>query len=125
MDMIFDTATGQLTIDTSDVQPWGADLRAVLNRHNSVINLEGVEMGITVSADGVDVFAMHLPPPGVKYRRTDQDILATGRCVWEPEQAITVQAWCKTNSGAVVTASVDFTSHPAPISDLPELDDPE
>ena len=33
MDMIFDTATGQLTIDPQSIQPHGADLRAMLNRH--------------------------------------------------------------------------------------------
>jgi hypothetical protein len=114
MDTIFDTATGQLLIDTSDVHPWGADLRAMLNRHGETINLAGVEMSLTIAADGVEVFTMHLPPPGIKYRRTDQNILATGRCEWQPEQAITVQAWCKTNSGHEVTAEAAFTSPAAP-----------
>ena len=63
MNMIFDTGTGELTIDHSDVHPWGADLRAVLNRHGQVIDLTGVEMRLTITADGAQVFDLHLPPP--------------------------------------------------------------
>ena len=118
MDMIFDTATGQLTIDTSSVRPWGADLRAVLNRHGQKVNLKGVEMHISVTADGETAFDMHLPPPGVRYKQTDQDVLATGRVRWRPDQHIEVQAWCKTNSGHEVTAQATFTA-PRPAQPYP------
>jgi hypothetical protein len=110
MDMIFDTATGQLEIDISNVQPWGAELRAMINRHGYRINLHGVEMHLTVTADGAQVFDMHLPPAGVKYKQTDQDVLATGRLHWLPDQEISVSAWCKTNSGHELTAEAEFTA---------------
>ena len=110
MDMIFDTATGQLTIDTAGVQPWGADLRAVLNRHGNVVNLRGIEMRLTITADGAEIFDLSLPPAGVRYKQTDQDILATGRVSWQPDQEISVSAWCKTNSGHEVTAEAQFTA---------------
>ena len=118
MDMIFDTATGQLSIDTSAVHPWGADLRAMLNRHGQTVNLRGVEMSLTISADGSEIYAMQLPPAGVKYRKTDQDILATGRVRWKPDQHIEAQAWCKTNSGHEVTAQAAFTA-PRPAQPYP------
>jgi hypothetical protein len=110
MDVIFDTATGALNIDTAAVHPWGADLRAMLNRHGHVVNLKGVEMGLTITADGLPVFDLTLPPPGVRYKQTDQDVLATGRVVWAPDQVIAAEAWCKTTSGHVLTASASFTA---------------
>ena len=118
MDVVFDTATGQLSIDTAGVHPWGADLRAMLNRHGQTINLRGVEMRLTITADGAQVFDMALPPPGVRYRQTDQDVIATGRVNWQPDQAIVVSAWCKTNSGHEVTAEAAFTA-PRPAKPYP------
>jgi hypothetical protein len=114
MDITFDTTTGQLAIDYTEINPWGADLRAMLNRHGNRINLNCVEMHLTVTADGAEIFDLHLPPPGVKYKQTDQDVLATGRVTWQPDQAIIVNAWCKTNSGHEVTAEAQFDSPPAP-----------
>jgi hypothetical protein len=110
MDMLFDTATGQLSIVQSEISPWGAPLRAVLNRHGQTINLKGVEMSLTITADGEQVFNMHLPPAGVRYKQTDQDILATGQVQWQPDQEISVSAWCKTNSGHDLTAEASFTA---------------
>ena len=118
MDMIFDTATGQLSIDTSSVRPWGDDLRAALNRHGQKVNLKGVEMHISVTADGETVFDVALPPPGVRYKHTDQDVLATGRVRWRPDQQIEVSAWCKTNSGHEVTAEASFIA-PRPAQPYP------
>ena len=115
MDVIFDTAAGQLSIDTSDPQPWGADLRAMLNRHGQVVNLRGVQMRLTITADGVQVFDLSLPPSAVRYKQTDQDILATGRVVWTPDQKIKVSAWCRTHAGHEVTAEAAFTAPSLPI----------
>jgi len=118
MDMIFDTATGQLSIDHSAVNSWGADLRAVLNRHGNTVNLKGVEMRLTITADGLDVFDLSLPPAGVRYKQTDQDVLATGRVRWNPDQSIAVDAWCKTASGQELTATATFTA-PRPAQPYP------
>ena len=118
MDMIFDTATGQLSIDHKSIQPHGADLRAMLNRHDQTINLRGVEMSLTITADGTQVFDLALPPPGVRYRQTDQDILATGRVAWLPDQQIETSAWCRTHAGHEVTAEAQFTA-PRPAQPYP------
>ena len=110
MDVIFDTATGQMEIDASGVQPTGANIRARVNRHGLVVNLRGVEMRLTITADGAEIFDLSLPPAGVRYRQTDQDMLATGRVSWKPDQQIEVSAWCKTNSGHKVTAQAQLTA---------------
>lgn len=118
MDMIFDTATGQLSIDHTEINHWGADLRAMLTRNGQTVNLNGVKMSLTISADGVEIFNLHLPPSGVKYKQTDQDILATGRVMWEPDQTISVSAWCQTTSGQELTATAEFVA-PRPESPFP------
>lgn len=118
MDMIFDTATGQLSIDHSAVNSWGADLRAVLNRHGNTVNLKGVEMRLTITADGAEVFDLSLPPAGVRYKQTDQDVLATGRVRWKPDQSIAVDAWCKTASGQELTSTATFNA-PRPAQPYP------
>jgi hypothetical protein len=110
MNITFDTLTGELTIDTSTIQPYGADIQALLNRHGNVINLQGVEMSLTIHANGEQVFFTQLPPPGVRYEKTDQDLLATGQARWLPDQTITAHAWCKTSTGHEVTANAIFVA---------------
>lgn len=118
MDMIFDTATGALTIDRGTLDPWGAGLRAVLIRHGQVIDLTGVEMRLSITADGQVVADIALPPAGVRYRRTDQDVLATGRAQWDPDQQIGIMAWCQTRAGHEITAEASFTA-PRPAQPYP------
>ena len=113
--MIFDTATGQRAIEQTSLTPWGAPLRAVLKRHGQVIALTGVQMRLTVTADGDQVFDLSLPPEGVRYRRTDQDVLAAGRVAWLPDQQISVSAWCRTRSGHEVTAETSFAAPHVPL----------
>jgi len=110
MNIIFDTITGELTIDTSTIQPHGANIQAFLNRYGNVVNLQGVEMSLTIQADGEHVFFTRLPPPGVRYERTDQDLLVTAQARWLPDQAITATAWCRTSTGDEVTAEASFIS---------------
>jgi len=110
MNILFDTATGSLTVDTRNIQSHGADLCALLNRHGQVVNLHGVEMSLTIHADGEQILDLRLPPPGVRYEKTDQDILATGQVHWLPDQEIAAHAWCKTTTGHEVTADASFVA---------------
>jgi len=110
MDMIFDTATGALSIDPGTPGPFGAALRALLIRHGQAIDLTGVEMRLSITANGGAVFDLCLPPAGVRYRRTDQDVLATGRAQWHPDQQIEITAWCRTRAGHEITAEARFTA---------------
>jgi len=110
MNILFDTATGSLTVDTRNIQSHGADLCAMLIRHGRVVNLQGVEMSLTIHADGEQVFDLRLPPTGMRYEQTDQDVLATARAQWLPDQAITARAWCKTSAGHEVTADASFVA---------------
>lgn len=118
MDMIFDTTTGALSIAPGTPEPFGAALRVVLKRHRQVIDLTGVKMRLTITADGVQVFDLPLPPAGVRYRRTDQDVLATGRAQWRPDQQIDITASCRTRAGHEVTTKARFTA-PRPAQPYP------
>lgn len=110
MDFIFDVLTRTLSVDTSNAQPWGADLRAMLNRYGQRVDLRGVEMRLTVTADGETVADISLPPPGVRYRQTDQDVLATTRVSWQPDQEIVATAWLRTARGEEMTAEATLTA---------------
>ena len=111
MDMVFDIRTGSLDIDLNGLHPWGADIRAMLKgRGNGVANLRGVQMSVTVTADGETVFERHLPPPNVRYSKTRQDVIATDRVRWKPDQEIVAHGWLRTTGGREVTASETFTA---------------
>ncbi len=118
MDVIFDTATGQLSIDTGHLDPRGAVLRAMLDRHGRTIVLRGVEMRLRITANGSEIFDLHLPPEGVRYKQTNQDVLATGIASWLPDQQIEIRAWCRRNDGSEVTAEASFTA-PRPAQPYP------
>ena len=110
MDVVFDTATGALTVNADDAGHWGAKVRAMVERHGQVVNLRGVEMHLTVKADADVVLDIHLPPPGVRYSKTDQDVIATTQARWGPEQFIEVDGWLKTSDGHEVTVHDEFTA---------------
>lgn len=108
MDIVFDIATEKLSIDITNISPWGANLRAVLNRYGHTINLKGVTMRLTINADGSQIVDMQMPPPGVSYSKTNQDLLASGRAIWRPDQQIEVNACCKTSSGLDLATNASF-----------------
>lgn len=110
MDFIFDAGTRTLSIDTSNVNPWGADLRAIILRYGQRVPLRGVQMNLTVSADGEEVFSLSLPPEGALYHQTDQDVIATDRVLWSPDQTVVASAWLLTTTGDELTAEATFTS---------------
>lgn len=118
MDIIFDTATGQLSINQVNIASHGANIRALLERHGQTINLRGVQMRLTITADGQSVFDLSLPPPNVRYSKTNQNTLANGQVRWKPEQAIHVMAWCLTSNKQEVTAEATFTA-PRPLQPYP------
>lgn len=106
MIITFDTATNTLDISHTGNHSWGTDVVAALNRHGQTVSLRGV----TIKADGETVLDASWPPPGVKFSKTNQDTLATARVNWQPEQTITVDAWCITTEGKTLTASDTFTA---------------
>ena len=108
MDMIFDTADGSLTIHVPDPQPWGAILQAVVKRYDRVVDMRGVQMQLSIRADEEQIFDLHLPAEGTFFSKTDQELLATGRVVWTPDQKIKVSARCRTHAGDEVTVEKTF-----------------
>jgi hypothetical protein len=108
--IIFDTLHNTFEINTDNPQPFGGGIEARLNRYGYTIPLRGVTFGISVQADGVSVLDMTLPPPGVRYSRTDQDLLATSTARWQPDQEIEVDVWCVNTYGNRYEASKTFTA---------------
>ncbi len=115
MDILFDLATEKFTVDTSDAQPWGADLRIILDLRGQSLNLRGLSLRLTVTADGEQVFEQQLPPPGALYSQTSQGVIAAGRVMWLPDQQITIQAQGGRRP-SVASRTISFT---APRPDRP------
>jgi hypothetical protein len=116
--IIYDVANKSLSIDTATAQPWGADISAEINRYGQRINLTGVSLGATIWADDAEVLDMSLPPPGVTYYQTDQDVLAVARALWPAGAAIRIEAWCINNAGERIEASAEFVA-PLPPQPFP------
>jgi hypothetical protein len=112
--VIYDVHTKSLSIDTAGAQPWGADIAAELNRYGQRINLAGVSLGATIWADDAEVLGMSMPPPGVVYQQTDQDVLAVARALWPAGAAIRIEAWCINNAGERIEASAEFVAPEPP-----------
>jgi hypothetical protein len=117
MKIIYDVETQILTIDDSTSKPWGADISALINRHGQIIVFNNLSFGVSVKADGVSILDKAFPPPGTKYSKTDQDLITTVRCFWNPDQAITVDAWIQ-NGGNTYYATHEFVA-PRPVQPYP------
>lgn len=109
--ILYDTASRVLTVDTSQAQPWGADVAAVLNRHGQTVSLAGVSFGVTVTVNGAS--AVHeWPAPGVVYIETDQDLLTSVRVSWAPDDAVTIAAWLESPLGRVEASETFIAPRP-------------
>lgn len=93
MRISFDVATRQLSFDASDAQAWGGDLEAHIERHGQRLDLRGLTLGVTVTSDGDPILTRTWPPAGVKFSRTDQDVLLVERLRWCSDEAIEINVW--------------------------------
>ena len=112
MDVVFDTADGSLRIDAVGPLRAGCVVRALLDRHGQKrVDIRGVRMIFEVEVDGVTRHAVHLPPPHVRYERTDADLLAQTRVpydAWKPDEEVEVKAQLWRVDGARVSATQTF-----------------
>lgn len=99
MEISFDVATRALTFDASDAQPWGGDLIATVNRYGRVIDLRGLRAGVSVTSDGTEILSKQWPPAGVKFSKTDQDVIFTERLIWNSDAAIVISVWLEIADG--------------------------
>lgn len=93
MRISFDVVTRLLTLDQAAAKPWGADLQAHINRHGKRLDIRGLTVGVSVSANGEQTLHRTWPPKGVKFSRTDQDVLLTQRARWSPDDEVVIDAW--------------------------------
>jgi hypothetical protein len=117
MRVIYDTATRTFAFDDSASQSWGADIRAMLNRHGQTIPLAGVSFGLSVTVNGVEAATHQWPPEGVTLVSTDQDQIASYRVRWSPDDAVTVSVWLDSPVGRIED-SHSFTA-PRPAQPYP------
>lgn len=113
MDVVFDTATGALRVDTVGDVSRGAHFRARLDRHGKkTIDIRNVRLELKVTVGGQVRHEVTLPPPHVKYVSTDQDVLAqtTARGRWAPDEEVVVDAALTKTDGRVVTARHTFVA---------------
>lgn len=109
----YDTATRAMTIDASTAHSWGADVQAVLNRHGQTISLAGVTFGVSVTINGAAPVEHQWPAPGVAYVSTDQDLLASYRVKWSPDDEVTISAWLESPLGRVEASESFIAPRPA------------
>jgi len=122
MDAVFDVATRTLALTDDEVTPFGCDLSARLLRHGQTIPLRGVSFGFSLAIDGTLADEQAWPPEGTRYVKTDQDVLATYRLRWQPEDDVQVDCWLVDAAGERHTATASFTAPPLPPP--PEDDNP-
>ncbi len=95
MRISFDVVTRALSFDASDAEPWGGDLEAHIARYGQRLDIRGLSFGVTVTSDNVEILSRTWPPAGVKFSRTDQDVLLTERLRWNSDDAIVINAWLR------------------------------
>ena len=122
MKALFDVATRSFTIEAGDPQFSGDVLTADINRHGNVIPLRGVSFGFSLIVNSSVADEQAWPPEGVRYSKTDQDILASYRLRWQPEDDVQVDCWLVDAAGERHTATASFTAPPLPPQ--PEDDTP-
>ena len=116
MRVLFDAVQRSLTVDDTEAQPWGADIRAEIARYGQTIGLSNVQFGVTVSVNGAPT-SHQWPESGVSYVQTDQDVVATYRALWAPDDTIKIDAWTDSDIGRVETTHT-FTA-PRPPQPFP------
>lgn len=93
MRISFDVVTRLLTLDQAAAKPWGTDLQAHINRHGKRLDIRGLTIGVFVSVNGAQTLHRTWPSEGVKFSRTDQDVLLTQRARWSPDDEVVIKAW--------------------------------
>lgn len=106
---IYDVATNAISFE-NNAGPHSCDLIAALERHGQTIDIRGLRLGATVTIDGTIVQEISLPPPGVTYRSTDQNTLATLRIrPFPPDRVCTIAVWIHTRDGREYQAETTLT----------------
>lgn len=114
----FDAATAQITINTDNARPTYSDIEARIDRYDQRIDMRSVSFGLTVTVNGAQTLTAAWPAPGVKYRQTDQDKIATVRARWLQDDEVSIATWVETRASGRVTGSETFIA-PRPTQPYP------
>lgn len=126
MQATFDVLERSLVFGPVQEKPCGDTLSAVLRRHGQTVSLAGVSFGFAMSLNGSEAASQSWPPAGVKFSKTDQDVLATYRLRWSPGDEVSVSVWLVDAAGERHEASSSFVApvppEPSPDAPLPPME---
>jgi len=105
--------TGNWSLDTSEIEPTSNDLFITFTEEAPVITFKDLKFGYELKQDGnIKQYGVY-PPPGIRYKRSDQEYLEVIRLKLETEESYSLFLWAE-NDGQRFEKEFDFeTPRPA------------
>ena len=99
--------TGNWSLDTSEIGPKSNDLFITFTEEAPVITFKDLKFGYELKQDGnIKQYGVY-PPPGVRYKRSDQEYLVSVRLKLETEEPYSLFLWAE-NDGERFEKEFDF-----------------
>jgi len=99
--------TGNWSLDTSEIGPTTNDLFITFTEEAPVITFKDLKFGYELKQDGnIKQYGVY-PPPGVRYKRSDQEYLVSTRLKLETEESYSLFLWAE-NDGHRFEKEFDF-----------------
>jgi len=87
--------TGNWSLDTSDIGSGSNDLYITFTEEAPVITFKDLKFGYELRQDGnIKEYGVY-PPPGVRYRRSDQEYLKVIRLNTQTDESYTLFLWAE------------------------------
>jgi hypothetical protein len=114
----YDPHANAITIDTSGVQSWGADVSASVVMYSSRLLISGLSFGLRVSVNDILTHNISFPPIGASYIAVSTPdgsavTLETVRVRWRPEDAVILVAWVNGTGGLIERTATFTVARPA------------
>jgi len=101
--------TGNWSLDTSEIGPTSNDLFITFTEEAPVITFKDLKFGYELKQDGnIKQYGVY-PPPGVRYKRSDQEYLVSTRLKLETEESYSLFLWAE-NDGQRFEKEFDFVT---------------
>ena len=99
--------TGDWSLDTSEIGPTSNDLFITFTEEAPVITFKDLKFGYELKQDdNIKQYGVY-PPPGVRYKRSDQEYLVSARLKLETEESYSLFLWAE-NDGQRFEKEFDF-----------------
>jgi hypothetical protein len=101
--------TGNWSIDTSKIGPATNDLFITFTEEAPIIAFKDLKFGYELKQDGnIKQYGVY-PPPGVRYRRSDQEYLVSTRLNTQTDESYTLFLWAE-NDGQRFEKEFEFAT---------------